>query len=230
MNKFNKGKLIGIVAASLSAVSLMGVGFASWIVTGTEGSAAQGNITVSVADVQDQRVTITEAKVATDNNTINFDANGNGSLLKPSETAAEDLTFGIEFKLKLGANARNSFSVIKAYVTGAELLSAVNNGFVALPDGVYKDVATMKAAASTAFVYSVGELPTSGGTANDDGSTTYLITKTLKMGWGSAFDNDNPAKLTDSSKLDDYVRDLKALEALDTKTFTLYLMPFTTGA
>lgn len=29
MNKFNKGKLIGIVAASLSAVSLMSVGFAT---------------------------------------------------------------------------------------------------------------------------------------------------------------------------------------------------------
>ena len=148
MNKFNKGKLIGIVAASLSAVSLMGVGFASWIVAGTEGSAAANNITVTVADVQDQRVTITEAKVATNNNTINFDANGNG-LLKPSGNAAEDLTFGIEFKLKLGANAQDSFSGIKAYVTGTDLLSAVNSNFVALPIGVYKDETTMKAAAST---------------------------------------------------------------------------------
>ena len=230
MNKFNKGKLIGVVAASLSAVSLMGVGFASWIVTGTKGSAAEGDITVSVAEVQDQRFTITEAKVAADNNTINFDANGDGGLLKPSRTVAEDLTFGIEFKLKLGANARNSFSGIKAYVTGSELLSAVNSNFVTLPAGVYKDEATMKAATSNAYVYSAGELPTNGGTANDDGSTTYTITKELTMGWGSAFNNVNPAKLTDSTKLDDYVRDLKALKALDTKTFTLYLMPFTTGA
>lgn len=232
MNKFNKGKLIGIVAASLSAVSLMGVGFASWIVTGAEGSAADGNITVSVADVQDQRVTITDAKVADDNNTINFDANGDGGLLKPSGTAAEDLTFGIEFKLNLRANAKDVFSGIKAYVTGAELLSAVNSNFVALPTGVYENETTMKATESTALVYSVDELPTSGTnvTTNTDGSTTYTITKTLTMGWGSAFNNDNPAKLTDKTKLDDYVRDLKALKALNTKTFTLYLMPFTTGA
>lgn len=227
MNKFNKGKLIGIVAASLSAVSLMGVGFASWIVTGTEGSNSQGNITVKVADVQDQRVTITDAKVASDNNTINFDANGDGGLLKPSGTVAEDLTFGIEFKLKLGANAKNSFSGIKAYVTGTELLSAVNRNFVTLPTGVHKDEATMKDTASSAFIYSVSELPTSGGTANDDGSTTYTITKELSMGWGSAFNKDNPAKLTDKTKLDEYVRDLKSLKTLDIKTFTLYLMPFT---
>lgn len=230
MNKFNKGKLIGIVAASLSAVSLMGVGFASWIVAGTEGSAAENNITVTVADVQDQRVTITEAKVAANNNTINFDANGDGVLLKPSGNVAEDLTFGIEFKLKLGANAKDSFSGIKAYVTGTDLLSAVNSNFVTLPTGVYKDETTMKAAESTAFVYSGSELSKANSTDNNDGSTTYTITTTLSMGWGSAFGNANPAKLTKSNKLDDYIRDLKALKELDTKTFTLYLMPFTIGA
>lgn len=230
MNKFNKGKLIGIVAASLSAVSLMGVGFASWIVTGAEGSAANGNITVSVADVQDQRVTITDAKVADDNKTINFDAKGDGGLLKPSGTVAEDLTFGIEFKLKLGANAKDSFSGIKAYVTGTDLLSAVNSHFVTLPTGVYEDETTMKAAASTAFVYPGSELSKANSINNDDGSTTYTITTTLSMSWGSAFGNNNPAMLKDSNKLDDYIRDLKALKALDTKTFTLNLMPFTTGA
>ena len=36
MNKFNKGKLIGVVAASLSAVSLMGVGFATWVLQGPD--------------------------------------------------------------------------------------------------------------------------------------------------------------------------------------------------
>lgn len=51
MNKFNKGKLIGVVAASLSAVSLMGVGFATWII-GTRTTTDNGDISIVADDVQ----------------------------------------------------------------------------------------------------------------------------------------------------------------------------------
>lgn len=50
MNKFNKGKLIGVVAASLSAVSLMGVGFATWII-GTQNKVADNVIAIEADDV-----------------------------------------------------------------------------------------------------------------------------------------------------------------------------------
>ncbi len=50
MNKFNKGKLLGVVAASLSAVSLMGVGFATWII-GTQNKVADGEIAIEADDV-----------------------------------------------------------------------------------------------------------------------------------------------------------------------------------
>lgn len=50
MNKFNKGKLIGVVAASLSAVSLMGVGFATWII-GTQNKESDGKIAIEADDV-----------------------------------------------------------------------------------------------------------------------------------------------------------------------------------
>ena len=51
MNKFNKGKLIGVVAASLSAVSLMGVGFATWII-GTRTTTDNNDISIVADDVQ----------------------------------------------------------------------------------------------------------------------------------------------------------------------------------
>ena len=51
MNKFNKGKLLGVVAASLSAVSLMGVGFATWII-GFEKTDAQGDVSISADKVE----------------------------------------------------------------------------------------------------------------------------------------------------------------------------------
>lgn len=51
MNRFNKGKLIGVVAASLSAVSLMGVGFATWII-GARTTTANNDISIVADDVQ----------------------------------------------------------------------------------------------------------------------------------------------------------------------------------
>ena len=51
MHKFNKGKLIGVVAASLSAVSLMGVGFATWVI-GTQKTDTNGDITITADDVK----------------------------------------------------------------------------------------------------------------------------------------------------------------------------------
>lgn len=57
MNKFNKGKLIGVVAASLSAVSLMGVGFATWVI-GIQKTDANGDITITADDVKYKSLTV----------------------------------------------------------------------------------------------------------------------------------------------------------------------------
>lgn len=57
MNKFNKGKLLGVVAASLSAVSLMGVGFATWII-GIQKTTTDGDVLLSADDVKYKALTI----------------------------------------------------------------------------------------------------------------------------------------------------------------------------
>ena len=57
MNKFNKGKLVGIVAASLSAVSLMGVGFATWVI-GSRKTDTQGDVTITADSVQYKSLTV----------------------------------------------------------------------------------------------------------------------------------------------------------------------------
>ena len=50
MNRFNKGKLTGIIAASLSAVSLMGVGFATWII-GVQKTDGDTSISILLAEI-----------------------------------------------------------------------------------------------------------------------------------------------------------------------------------
>ena len=57
MNKFNKGKLVGIVAASLSAVSLMGVGFATWVI-GSQKTDTQGDVSITADSVQYKSLTV----------------------------------------------------------------------------------------------------------------------------------------------------------------------------
>lgn len=57
MNKFNKGKLTGIIAASLSAVSLIGVGFASWVI-GIQKKETNGNIAIKADDVKYKALTL----------------------------------------------------------------------------------------------------------------------------------------------------------------------------
>lgn len=57
MNKFNKGKLTGIIAASLSAVSLIGVGFASWVI-GIQKTETNGNIAIKADDVKYKALTL----------------------------------------------------------------------------------------------------------------------------------------------------------------------------
>ena len=57
MNKFNKGKLTGIIAASLSAVSLMGVGFASWVI-GIQKTETNGDIAITADDVKYKALTL----------------------------------------------------------------------------------------------------------------------------------------------------------------------------
>lgn len=68
MNKFNKGKLIGVVAASLSAVSLMGVGFATWVI-GTKTTTDDGDISIVADDVKYQSLRVS-ADFGTDGITL----------------------------------------------------------------------------------------------------------------------------------------------------------------
>lgn len=60
MNRFNKGKITGIIAASLSAVSLMGVGFATWII-GVQKTDGDTSISITADDVKYKSLIVSAA-------------------------------------------------------------------------------------------------------------------------------------------------------------------------
>ena len=106
MNKFNKGKLIGVVAASLSAVSLMGVGFATWVI-GYQNTEAKNEVLISADKVEYKSLTVSvkfndgitlgEDGTATNNPEFNYAAGTDGVKGDMKTNATFELTIGKDY-------------------------------------------------------------------------------------------------------------------------------------
>ena len=205
MNKFNKGKLVGIVAASLSAVSLMGVGFASWVINSTT-STDSNNITVTVENVLENQVTIKNAQVA--DPTIKFDANSNksGGLLTAQGTT-EDLEFSISYTITNNIQT-NKFKVF-AYITDEAKQKAFTtavdtNKMIEMPEVLNITKSGDKYSNMPAALTFDGETrPTGTGATIKETAvgTTYNVTQTFKFKWGLAFAEKNPVEVSSTDQV-----------------------------
>ena len=201
MKKLNKGKFIGVIAAALSTVSLMGVGFASWIITGTSPLTDAGNIEVTVGDIQDKRVvfdgtpTITEGKLA-------FDADGTkssgGLVTAGDKTKKEDMEFTVKYKVKVYTDAASGWKVNAKLVDNSNgtLNDAVTANYIAYPTTSQPLDLTEK----TIFSSGMTSGSTTGISVNSDTTTsteyyTYEVTQTFTFTWGTAFKNLNPVEV-----------------------------------
>lgn len=218
MNKFSKGKTIGIVAASLAAVSLIGVGFSAWVINGTKGTST-GDITVNVADVQDKRVEIQNASV-TDSN-IKFDSNnGTGGLLSGDGTNAEDLSFSISYTVK-NYTKENNFKVFGYFsnsTIGTNFKDVAEKGLITLPYGI-GDGTTADSKGQGVLVFDGTNLPKDGSNNNASIKTeitetvvseSYSVKQTFSFGWGMAFASKNPSEVSSSDTIYDYNRSDKS--------------------
>lgn len=247
MNKFNKGKLIGVVAASLSAVSLMGVGFASWVINGAKSTDTYG-IAVNVEDVIDNRITISGATVS--DPTIKFDANSNnsGGLLEAQGTT-EDLEFSISYTIT-NNKKENKFKVF-AYITESDkqeaFSTAVNtNKLIRMPDALNITKSNGNGAyfgMTAALTFDGTAVPTgTGATITEEVvGTTYSVTQTFEFKWGLAFANKNPVEVslnddvykvgdtsgkTTNADADILKANLAALKSANLSTFKITIAPY----
>lgn len=206
MNKFNKGKLIGIVAASLSAVSLMSVGFASWLIEGKQEGKTNG-ITVDVGAVTDNRISITGVSV--EEGTIAFDAaakDTSGAILKKTGVGVEDLSFTIKYTVN-NTNANNKFHVF-AYIETDNQVAFTNathaeKQLITMPTALnITETGTPVNSVSftgDALTFANGAVRETGQTGND----TVTVTQTFTFGWGKAFGGFNPSAVLTSTKVYD---------------------------
>lgn len=205
MNKFNKGKLVGIVAASLSAVSLMGVGFASWVINSTT-STDSNNIIVTVENVLENQVTIKNAQVA--DPTIKFDANSNksGGLLTAQGTT-EDLEFSISYTItnNIQTNKFNVFAYITDEAKRKAFTAAVDtNKLIKMPEVLNITKSDDKYSNMPAALTFDGEnIPTGTGATIKEAAVgnTYNVTQTFKFKWGLAFAEKNPVEVSSTDRV-----------------------------
>ena len=209
MNKFNKGKLIGVVAASLSAVSLMGVGFASWVITGNNEIPA-GQIEIDVADIQDKRITISDISK---NGSIKFDADpaDNTGDIQASTGSSCSLSFSVTYTVTPGSTAVNvgginaKFELIPGNTgdtTDVDALKAsITNGVIVAP----WDTTKLGTAYETIYTGSSPKKEHTNGSEKFALISTIVsensYTTTFSFVWGDSYGNRNPSYKDGSADL-----------------------------
>lgn len=198
MNKFNKGKFIGVVAASLSAVSLMGVGFATWVI-GYQTKETSGDVTIDVDDVQykslrigvefTKGIRLGETGEKTNNESFNFDGNNPGDL-----TAVANITFtlGKDFKAEDFNFTRINLSIVPKNEAGKGY-----SDHKVLDTNVKLEKRTVK----TGLTYfespesiSISKTELNFDTAASGKYKTIVVeNKQVKFTWGSMFGGNNTA-------------------------------------
>ena len=214
MNKFNKGKLVGIVAASLSAVSLMGVGFATWIV-GVKQTEAFNDINITADSVEYKSIVVgvefvdslrlAETKAINDNTYFNSDLTG----------GAGNLTIKTEFKFTLVKNfVEKDFNFDTISLSIAKD-SALNN-MPAASDAVY--LSTRTDTTNLTYFNLPGDVTVNFSDLKKDAeqnetiSNTYTFATQLQFTWGSMFGNG-------TSPLDYYETEIKKEGVKDKDAF-----------
>ena len=182
-NKIVLGSVIG-----LGVVALATVGFSSWIINiSNDGSV--GQINVAVADVVDKTVTISEAKLDTNNNTFNFGPTASGTIIKPSQaTSEEDMTFAITYKVT--TEKLDSLNSINATLDldgdNTAFSTAITNNYIVppIPLNSITAITGAECVALTGDNFS---------TTVDKATSPVTCTTTFTFKWGTAFGSMNPA-------------------------------------
>lgn len=230
MNKFNKGKSIGIVAASLAAVSLMGVGFATWII-GTRTTDANNEISIVADDVQYKSLKVSVAFTNTiklaetgdvsSGDYFSYEGNGDGNL---KVSAKFTFTFGKDFTAADYDFTKIHFSIED--VTDGFVDNKVASNAVSLTQRPYSEGLTyFDAPADLNLSTSDKDFGEFVKPEGDKLTSTKEITRNIDFEWGSMFGNESPLTYYNKKIAEESVTDrdafsesaYKELSAMKTK-------------
>lgn len=236
MNKFNKGKTLGIVAASLASVALVGVGFSTWIIQSTQDNTTSTGVSVEVGETKNQSVKITEATVK--EGALKFDAdkakhdnvikNKGTPLLTCNSGDTEDLSFTLTYKISTENVSNWTINAAIVDASADKFSDADSNKYIELPTTLGID----EAHAAECLNQSSS---TGNGLTVNNTTDQIVVEQTFTFTWGKAFAKKNPVEVVATDKIyynktesvDVTVKNLtdntKALKALGLSTFKVKL-------
>ena len=205
-SKLNKGKTLGVVAATLATISLAGVGYASWNIADNGKKEDTGDVTVEVGDVVDGRTVSVESFGPTTENsvtdTLKFDSKprndepGKTYLFSNVDKNNEDLSVTMDLKVKaLDTSLKNNTVYYGVRINGYDESKgfglAIKNNWIVKPSNL--GISTTS--------YPTNTSGTLTGTADANGFITGTIKITITFTWGALFNSKNPIEwVVDSGK------------------------------
>lgn len=209
-----KRKTLTLTLVLLSCLALIGVGFASWVISTNTTKEVEGNILVDT--VTDNRLTVETAWLNDKSSVIFGWKNGDYTYnwLKNSDNDfVENLTVTLVVTVK--DNDGNA-------TAAGNITATINGGTKNAESGEFED--DKYTAAKEANL--VGALPTASVTAVEGQTGVYHVSFTFT--WGSAFNAQNPLEYYNSQAYSDTLAtaaktNLEALEALNNSKFTVTL-------
>lgn len=189
MKNVKRTKTIAAICTSLAAVSLTGVGFATWLIIGTTNDKPTGNVSIQVADIEDDEVLITEASVT--DGTICFGPAVGDTTGPITANGADTEDLSITFTFTVTCPTASVFGNVTAKMeldgtspANTAFETAISSNYINAPD-IY----------STTDVAVAFLLPT----AEADGSYKFTVNRSFT--WGSEFGGQNPSVYANDSNL-----------------------------
>lgn len=218
-----KTKITGILL-SLTGVALLGVGFSAWAIQSTTPDATSGNVSVTVGEVEDHRMSMT-ATINSSDDTLKFDAKEDDKtgpiIFSGVKGQGEDLTFKVDIKItnaldSTGTNFSKWFlkSDLKVALTNdkaADYKATIDGNYLVAPIKTEKTLITLPAKFSDNAT--TGNKENAFYTFKTDISvkSTLVINAEYKFAWGSVFGGKNPCEIEEGAPADTINLYIKAL-------------------
>ena len=193
-NKFVKGKTLGIVAASLATVALVGVGYSAWVI-GVQNTTQDKDITVEVDTSSDTSVDftaeLTDAKFSLKEVNTPEDGKHEDDFVKVKDGLTEvDMSVTMEYSIDVAAGNTIQYNQINL-----SILSATEAGAGYVDNSVATDGnklgATYRTNANNYFELKTVSIPVTMASAN---TSLSKQTATIEFKWGDFFGGKAPTE------------------------------------
>ena len=199
-NKFSKNKII-LGCGLLTVISALGIGFSSWVISGSTTDSLETGISASIGVIEDN--SLSAEIISGDNSTIRFDSLSNelctGGVITNGDGEVAKMDFTISYKITTGTKfTTNNVEVDFTFGGGTSDFISKLNGTTQYIDttcinnsSITLNGTTTSIGASGDAVYSTISYESTNLVAN--------ISTTFTFKWGSAFNNENPCLASDQS-------------------------------